>query len=203
MKILAIVGSKRKNGNTSELIKQTLLPFKTEDNCKTEILFLGDYSIEGCRGCEGCATTNQCVIQDDMQDIYKKLRESDALIVGSPTYFYNITSDMKKFIERCYCFFTFDKDDRSVWISEFEQVNQKYVSTIAVCEQNNEKDMGFTSEALQLSFTSLGYRIVSNQKIIHAFKAGEVLSFRETMKTAKDNGKRLLKTLVLNTNSSC
>ncbi len=201
MKVLGIVGSKRKNGNTAALIKQTMIPFEKSEDFETEIIYLRDLNIEGCLGCEGCARTNKCVIKDDMQEVYKKLRLADSIIAGSPTYFYNMTSDMKKFIDRCYCFCTFDKEDRSVWISEFEQGSQKYAGIIAVSEQENIEDMGFTPEAMRLSFQSLGYRIISNQKVLHAFKAGEVLTFEETMKSAIYNGEKLLKTILLSRKS--
>jgi len=201
LKILGIVGSKRKNGNTAALVKKTMTPFEESELFETEIIYIGDLNIEGCRGCEGCAVTNRCVIKDDMQEVYKKLRQADSIIAGSPTYFYNMTSEMKKFIDRCYCFCSFDKSDRSVWISEFEQGPQKYAGIIAVSEQNNIEDMGFTPEAMRLSFQSLGYRIISNQKALHAFKAGEILSFEDTMELANNNGEKLLKTILLSRGS--
>jgi len=197
LKILGIVGSKRKNGNTAALVKHTMAPFKESEHFETEIIYLGDLNIEGCRGCEGCALTNRCVIQDDMQKIYKKLRLSDSIIAGSPTYFYNMSSDMKKFIDRCYCFCTFDKKDRSVWISEFECSLQKYAGIISVSEQENIEDIGFTPEAMKLSFQSLGYRIISNQKILHVFKPGEVESRMTSIDEARRNGEKLLKTILL------
>ncbi len=197
MNIIGIVGSKRKKGNTASLVQKTLEPFREQSNCSIETIYLGDMKFEGCRGCEGCAKTNYCVIDDDMQKIYPKLREADALIIGSPTYFYNITADMKKFIDRCYCFCSFDKSDRSVWISEFEHGKPKYASLIAICEQNNIADMGFTAKALKLSFQSLGFRITGIQKVLHAFKPGEALSQESTVKEASRMGIQLLKTLIL------
>lgn len=94
IKILGIVGSKRKNGNTSTLV-QTALTAIQEEGMETELIFLGDYQIAGCKGCEGCKDTYRCVINDDMQKIYPLLMKSDAIILGSPTYFYNVTSDVK------------------------------------------------------------------------------------------------------------
>ncbi|MBC8553734.1 MAG: flavodoxin family protein [Candidatus Brocadiales bacterium] len=201
MHIIGIVGSKRKKGNTATLVQKTLEPFlepfRDRPDFSVETIYLGDLKIEGCRGCEGCAKTNQCIIDDDMQGLYAELRKADALIVGSPTYFYNITSDMKKFIDRCYCFCSFDKADRSAWLSEFEYGRPKYASLIAICEQNNFEDMGFTADALKLSFQSLGFRITGIQKVLHAFKAGEVLSQDPTLEEANRMGLRLMKTLTL------
>ena len=197
MKILGILGSRRKHGNTSTLINQTLAPFKTDNEFQVETIYLGDLDIEACRGCEGCATTNKCVIKDDMQNITKKLLDADAIIAGSPTYFYNITSDMKKFIDRCYCLFTFDKNDRSSYVCELELKKQKYAAIIAVSEQESLDDMGFTAEAMELSFKSMGYRITSIQKAIHVFKAGEINKSGKELKQAEMNGKKLFNTLNL------
>src|SRR6056297_862715 len=115
MKVIGIVGSRRKNGNTAHLMQEALKPFSMK-NIETNIFFLEDYAIEDYNGCEGCQNTYQCVINDDMQKIYPHILEADAMILGSPTYFYNITAKMKAFIDRCYCFEIFDKKDRSVWM---------------------------------------------------------------------------------------
>lgn len=194
MKALAIIGSKRKNGNTATLVRESLKPFE-DAGIDCETIFLGDLDFEGCRGCEGCAKSNRCVIKDDMQDIYAKLREADVLIAGSPTYFYNMSADMKKFIDRCYCFTSYGVDDRSSWCSELELGRKKYAGLISICEQNSLEDLGFTAKAMEAAFGSLGYRIVFSQKVLHAFKAGAVINMKDTMEMARQYGNRLLKTL--------
>lgn len=94
MKILGVVGSNRKHGNTSGLVKAALQAAEKE-NADTALVFLGDYSIQDCVGCEGCKDTMRCVIKDDMQKLYPLLLEADGIILGSPTYFYNITATMR------------------------------------------------------------------------------------------------------------
>ncbi|MDY6794008.1 MAG: flavodoxin family protein [Actinomycetota bacterium] len=68
MKVLGIVGSKRKKGNTSILVRET---FKAAElaGADTSLVYLGDLEIEGCRGCDKCAETHRCVIEDGMQGI--------------------------------------------------------------------------------------------------------------------------------------
>jgi multimeric flavodoxin WrbA len=144
IKVLGIVGSKRKNGNTAYLVKKALEEIECKE-IETELIYLGDYDIKGCTGCEGCKDTYKCVIKDDMQKLYPLIIEADAIVMGSPTYFYNVTSDIKAFIERLYCFQVFAEDDRSVWSSVNEALGGKYAVVIAICEQNDEKDMGFTA----------------------------------------------------------
>jgi multimeric flavodoxin WrbA len=196
LKILGVVGSRRKKGNTSILMQEALKPFKM-NNIETKLIFLNDYNISDCNGCEGCKDTYKCVINDDMQKLYPDILESDAIILGSPAYFYNISADMKAFIDRCYCFEIFDKEDRSVWMGLNEALGGKYAAVIAVCEQEREEDMGFTAEAMQKSLEALGYRVVSTVKALHLFKAGEALNNEKAMQDARQAGEKLLKYLQL------
>ena len=199
MKALAVCGSKRKSGNTAFLLTEALKTF-ADEGFETRILYLGDMDFEGCRGCEGCAVTNRCVIQDDMQRAYSLIRESQVFLAGSPTYFYNMSSDMKCFIDRCYCFTSFDRSDRSAWVSELEGSPVRYAGLISICEQTTEDDLGFTADAMAAAFSSLGYRIVFNQKVLHAFKAGDVKKQEDTLSQTKDYAGRLLRTVLLSQN---
>lgn len=196
MKILGIVGSKRKTGNTAVLVETAL---KSAENLgiETQTIYLGDYNIKGCTGCEGCKDTYRCVIKDDMQKLYPLIEQSDAVILGSPTYFYNISSDMKAFIERMYCYEIFDKDVRGVWMPLFEATGLKYASVIAICEQNNEYDMGFTAEAMSMPLEALGYRVVDTVKVLHLFDKGEANQNDTAINQAKNTGEKLAKTLML------
>ncbi len=196
MKIMCVVGSRRKKGNTSILTQEVLKPFEAQ-GVENELIFLGDYDIAGCSGCEGCRDSYKCLINDDMQKLYPALIKADALILGSPTYFYNISADMKAFIDRCYCLEVFDESDRSVWMGISEALGGKYAAVIAVCEQDNEEDMGFTVEAMVKPLEALGYRIVSVVKALHAFAEGDVSKNDRAMKEAEQAGEKLLKTLRL------
>ena len=199
MKILAVCGSRRKNGNTSAVLRKTLEPFARR-GAEVELIFPGDLNIEGCRGCEGCCATGHCVIDDDMSDIYPKITSADAIIAGSPTYFGNMSSDMKRFIDRCYCFFSFDRSDRSVWTSRLAMDKPRLAGLVSICEQNNDEDMGFTPAAMRSAFESLGFRTVFSQKIMHVFKAGEIGNDKSQLDQAYENGVRLLKTINLHRN---
>jgi multimeric flavodoxin WrbA len=196
LKVLGIVGSRRKNGNTAYLVQQALNAIESKE-VETELIFLGDYNIRGCTGCEGCKDTYKCVIQDDMQKIYPLIMSSDAIVLGSPTYFYNMTSDMKAFIDRLYCFQVFAEDDRSVWSSINEAMGGKYAVVISICEQNDEKDMGFTAEAMSKPLEGLGYRIAETVKILKLFEKGDVLQNLDALEKVQRAGKKLEKILKL------
>lgn len=66
-----------------------------------EIINLKDKNIHPCNACGGCYKSHKCIVRDDMQEIYEKLLNADILVLGSPTYFDNVTSIMKSFMDRC------------------------------------------------------------------------------------------------------
>lgn len=100
-KILVIVGSWIRKGNT-DLLVDAFIDGAVDAGHKTTKVFLGDKSIEGCRGCNACRWGKPCVIKDDMQDIYPLYDECDMVILASPLYFWMLTARTKAFLERLY-----------------------------------------------------------------------------------------------------
>ncbi len=95
MKTLLISGSPRK-GNTEYILKTLFDAIHGEK----DLILLKDKSIKHCNGCMSCEKTKECIIDDDMQEVYKLLRESGLIIIGSPNYFTNITGLLKDFVDR-------------------------------------------------------------------------------------------------------
>ena len=104
MKVVAIVGSPHINGNTSYLTDVALKELAAK-GIETEKIVLGQYTIGPCLAHEGCGTFTVCKVQDDTPGIIEKFNQADAVILASPVYFYDITAQMKTFIDRN--FFTF------------------------------------------------------------------------------------------------
>lgn len=104
MKILAINGSPRKNANTATLLKKAL-DGAEKHGAETEMIHLYDLNYKGCVSCFACKLPNgksygKCAHKDDLKPILEKIKSADALILGSPIYFGNITGMMRSFIER-------------------------------------------------------------------------------------------------------
>jgi len=97
MKILAICGGMRPDSNTNKLVKKVA----GATGFKYEVADFGALDIKPCTGCSACMMNEgQCPIDDDMQGLYEKLLAADAIIVGSPTYFMNMSGAVKCFIDR-------------------------------------------------------------------------------------------------------
>ena len=102
MKVTAFNGSPRKDGNTSILIKHIFTALEAE-GVETELVQVGGNLIHGCTACFQCFEKKnfQCVIQNDMvNDCIAKMRQSDGIILASPTYFADITPELKALIDR-------------------------------------------------------------------------------------------------------
>ena len=100
MKVLAISASPRKGGNSDVLCDQ-FLKGASEVGHKCEKISLSDKNIAPCNACYGCAKSGKCVRKDDMDEIQKKIVESDVLVLATPVYFYCMDAQMKMMIDRC------------------------------------------------------------------------------------------------------
>lgn len=103
MKVLAINGSPRINGNTEQGLRMVLAELEKE-GIETEFLQLGGRKVYGCLACGKCfeSKDNHCVRKDDdMNAIIKKIDEADGILIGSPTYFSNVSTEVKALIDRC------------------------------------------------------------------------------------------------------
>jgi multimeric flavodoxin WrbA len=99
MKVIAIVGSPRKNGNTQLLASHTLKSI-AEEGIETEIIQLAGLDIRPCSACMACKTKEECSIKDDLQPIYEKMKKADGIILASPVYYGSCTALLKGLIER-------------------------------------------------------------------------------------------------------
>ncbi|MDQ1251040.1 MAG: hypothetical protein QG646_109 [Euryarchaeota archaeon] len=102
MKVVAFNGSPRKEGNTAALIKHVLGELEKE-GIETETVHIGGKSIHGCIACMKCFENKnkKCVIDNDIvNDCIEKMVEADGIILASPTYFADLTPEVKALIDR-------------------------------------------------------------------------------------------------------
>jgi multimeric flavodoxin WrbA len=107
-KVLAIVGSYRKDGIIDSAINE-ILDSARESGAETAKIYLIDKNIEFCTNCRACTQQEgcergECIIADDMSSILDEIERSDAIILGSPMNFWTVTAVTKTFIERLVCF---------------------------------------------------------------------------------------------------
>ncbi len=101
MKIVAIVGSPRPAGNTSYLVDQALQEAAAH-GCETEQIILSQYRVNPCLGHEDCSSFSKCKQEDDVPWILDRFSRAEGIILATPVYYYNMTAQMKAFIDRNY-----------------------------------------------------------------------------------------------------
>lgn len=102
MKVVAFNGSARKDGNTAILIRAALAELE-KAGVETELIQLAGQRIRGCTACYGCVKNKdkKCTVKDDNVNEYiEKMLEADGIILGSPTYFADVTAELKALIDR-------------------------------------------------------------------------------------------------------
>jgi len=102
MKVIAFNGSARKNGNTAILVREVFSELDT-DRIETEMIQLAGKTIRGCTACGQCykKKNKRCAIENDFaNECIEKMIDADGIILGSPTYFADVTAETKALIDR-------------------------------------------------------------------------------------------------------
>lgn len=103
IKILGLVGSPNINGNTAKLVN-TILDGAAENGADKVIYNLASLNIKGCDACRKCQESGCCIIDDDMQKLYREIHTADAVVLGSPVYMWQMTAQTKLFVDRLTAF---------------------------------------------------------------------------------------------------
>lgn len=101
MKILGISGTPRNNGNSTILLDYALKPFE-QNGQDVERILLSEKKILPCEGCDACATTGKCKIDDDMAAVIEGFKSCNALIISTPVYYRTPTAQMISLFQRHY-----------------------------------------------------------------------------------------------------
>ncbi len=108
IRIIAIYGSPRRDGNSALLLKQAVAGAR-EAGAEVEEVFLRSHKISPCLEIYNCIKTGVCAIQDDFPAILEKLEKSDGVMLASPIFFYSVSAHTKIFMDRC----------QSLWVRKY------------------------------------------------------------------------------------
>jgi len=175
MKAIGIVGSPHKDGNTAYLLEKTLKVLR--EKFETETIFLKDYEIKPCEGCNYCEENGKCIINDDMQKLYPKLEEADVIILSSPSYMGGVTSRVRAFMER-------------TWYLRKGQLEGKIGTYIVV----GRRKIGSTVNEMEEYLSRLRLNKIPGV-LGYAFQKGDILKDKEALKEAQKLGEQILKSI--------
>ena len=181
-KIVAIVGSPRPNGNTNYLVDQALEE-AAANGCEVEKLVLSEFNINPCKGHDKCSTYAKCKIEDDVPMLMEKFRAADGTIIATPVYYYNMTAQMKIFIDRNYFFYTHDIP-----------LESKCMGLIVVA---GGAGIDLTTHALKRCFRTKGATSADDWLMVTGFatSVGEAKKNHALIAEARQMGKKMAETI--------
>jgi len=183
-RVLAIVGSPRRNGNTHILVSKIAEGAKAK-GARVEELFLGDLTVTECDGCHRCWQDSVCSKNDDMLSIYPKISQSDALIFGTPVYWYGPTGLMKLFVDR---FVYFNSP------ANRDKIRGKSAVIAVPFEEETCETAGLLLEFFEKSLAYLEMKLVGKILVPGVSDKGDILQKPEILKQAHELGQSLVLT---------
>lgn len=196
-KVVAIVGSYRKGGTVDTAV-DAVLEGARERGAETKKIYLIDQHIEYCLNCRNCTqeageARGKCVIEDDVAGILKEIDEADAIVLGSPVNYYNVTAVFRTFLERLVGFVYWP------WGQEAPKRRWKELPRKAVLISSLAAPGIFlpfatgASRALRLAAESLGARPVAKLWIGLAAQSAKAKVSERVLRKARRMGAELLK----------
>jgi multimeric flavodoxin WrbA len=180
-KILVVMGSPRKGGNTDLLVRK-LAEGAASKGAKVDMVSLAGLNIRECDGCHVCWKGKSCCKKDDMLGLYEKIIESDAIVFGTPVYWFGPTALMKAFIDR---FVYFNCPENRV------KIKDKAVATIIPFEDDDLDTARPLVELFEKSFDYLEMRLVGSVVVGGVGGKGDILKKPDRLNEAYELGKRL------------
>ena len=177
LNVLIINGSPRSEGNTIAAIDEMVKVFDSE-RIKTEIANVGNMSVRGCLGCYSCQKTGKCVIDDEVNEMAKKLEKADGIVLASPVYYASPNGSMIAFLDRLFFSSSCDK-------------TMKVAATIACARRAGTTA---TLDVLNKYIMYGGFAVASSQywNMVHGAAPGESIKDEEGMQTMRVLAKNMV-----------
>ncbi|MEA3489752.1 MAG: flavodoxin family protein [Candidatus Omnitrophota bacterium] len=187
MKVLGLLGSPRKGGNTDVLLEKAL-EGAGSSGAETEKLVLNDLDIAPCqeREYENINEEGLSVVEDDIQLIFRAIKEADALIVASPVFFGSLSAQTKTMIDRFQC----------VWLAKnilHRDVFGKRMKGGFICVEASEREDFFDNARSIVRHFFATINISYEEELFSpgVEKKGDVLEKSDVLRKAYDMGKAL------------
>jgi multimeric flavodoxin WrbA len=187
MKVLAILGSPRRGGNTETLLDEALRG-ASDHGGACEKIVLRDLRITPCLEIYQCTEAGICAIKDDMQALFPKIEQAERLILASPVFFYSVSGLAKAMIDRC----------QSLWVKKYllklpvSAVADRRGAFISVAATQGKKLFDGVRLTVKYFFDAIDVTYSDELLVRGADAKGEILNQPEALKTAYDLGQRLV-----------
>jgi multimeric flavodoxin WrbA len=175
-RVLGVVGSPRRGGNTDILVDH-ILKGARDAGATVEKVMLNDLQIAPCQACYACETTGQCIHADDMEGLFEKLHASGVWVLGTPVYWWGPSAQMKAFMDRWFAKVR-GRDDRDILSGH----------SIVLAVPMGDTDPGTARHVVGMFEDSLKFvksEVVDSVLAPGAYDAGDVKRMPEVLERAR------------------
>lgn len=188
MKVIAFYGSPRIHGNSDTLLNEALKPIEAQGH---EIIpfRLNIMNIKPCQNCGGCEKKGKCIINDDMTEIYKAIREGDRFILASPIFFFALSAQCKIMLDRCQAFWS------EKYLLKKEIPAGKYGRKgLLLLVGGMKRDVGIkcSESSAKAFFRTISVPTHETLGYLGIDAKGDIMEHPSALKDAYDAGKRLI-----------
>ncbi|UCE19163.1 MAG: flavodoxin family protein [Gemmatimonadota bacterium] len=183
-RVLGIVGSPRRGGNT-EILVDEVLSGAAEGGAVVEKIILTELAIAPCQGCDACYEIGDCVQQDDMQVLFEKMQHSQVWVLGTPIYYYGPTAQFKTFLDRWY-------GAHHGGIVSFK--GKRAILAIPL-EDTKQTSARHTTGMFQGALDWLKMELFATVVAPGAHKPGDVRNYPDVLDSARVAGKKVIETM--------
>jgi multimeric flavodoxin WrbA len=186
LKVLGIMGSPRLKSNTDLLLDEALTGAQSQ-GAGVEKIIVDKLNIAPCREYYGCLKDGNCVIRDDMDDIYPKLLEADGIVIASPIFFYGLTSQVKALIDRCQALWS-----RKYILKQNLPDSSRRGAFIAVGGTRGRQLFDGSILTVKYFFQAIGVNYADELLVRGVDKRGEIKEHPTALSDALELGRRLV-----------
>ncbi|MDY6855417.1 MAG: flavodoxin family protein [Thermodesulfobacteriota bacterium] len=189
MRLVAIYGSPRQDGNTSVLLKEAVKGAKKE-GAQVEEFVLRNLKMSPCLEIYACKDKGRCIIKDDFQVIYDQLLECEGLMLASPIFFYTVSAHTKIFMDRCQSFWA-----KKYWIEKVPFTEKRVRGKglfICVGATNGKRLFDGTLLTVKYFFEALDMEVSKTLLYRGLDFKGDVLKYPQYVEDAFQAGKELV-----------
>jgi multimeric flavodoxin WrbA len=190
IKVLGISTSPRIKGNSDLLLRQALAGAQST-GVSTEYVNLSNYKISPCIECNACYVTGTCAVQDDYQQLLKKILDVDRLIFATPIFFMTVCAQAKMLIDRCQCLWAHKYVLKKELITPG---HDRRAMVIAVGGSRSKKQFECVRLTMKTYFDSLQVHYTANLFVNKIDALGEIEKHPTAMKEAYRLGSQLVAT---------
>lgn len=187
MNILGINSSPRIGGN-SDILLDNALDGAQSIGAKTEKVILNNLKFSPCQECEDLKDDGRCIIEDDMQNLYRKIEKADVLILASPIFFGSLSAQMKMMIDRFQCVW------RAKYILKKDIFKKKKTGAFISVAASRRKDFFNNAKSIIKDFFAIVNAAYKEELFCSGVeKKGDVLRKQNCLKKAYELGKGIAK----------